>query len=77
MDCSPPGSSVHWIFQARILGGLPFCTPGDLRDPGIEPASLESPALAGGVFMTEPPEKHRGILLSPFSSGKLTGREVK
>ena len=19
MDCSPPGSSVHWIFQARIL----------------------------------------------------------
>ena len=19
MDCSPPGSSVHWIFQARVL----------------------------------------------------------
>ena len=19
MDCSPPGSSIHWIFQARIL----------------------------------------------------------
>ena len=24
MDCSPPGSSVHGIFQARILSGLPF-----------------------------------------------------
>ena len=24
MDCSPPGSSVHGIFQARILGGLLF-----------------------------------------------------
>ena len=20
MDCSPPGSSVHWIFQAKVLG---------------------------------------------------------
>ena len=19
MDCSPPGSSIHWIFQARVL----------------------------------------------------------
>ena len=38
MDCSPPGSSVHGILQARIL--LPFPTPGDLPNPGIEPSSL-------------------------------------
>ena len=31
---------------------LPFPTPGDLPDPGIEPASLVSPALAGGFFTT-------------------------
>ena len=30
--------------------GLPFPPPGDLPDPGIEPASLASPALAGGFF---------------------------
>ena len=30
--------------------GLPFTSPGDLPDPGIEPAS---PALAGGFFTTE------------------------
>ena len=26
MDCSPPGSSVHWIFQARVLewGAIAF-----------------------------------------------------
>ena len=30
--------------------GLPFPTPGDLPDPGIKPASLESPAFAGGFF---------------------------
>ena len=28
-------------------GGLPFPTPRDLPDPGIEPTSPESPALAG------------------------------
>jgi len=31
---------------------LPFPSPGDLSDPGIEPESL---ALAGGFFTTEPP----------------------
>ena len=50
MDYSPPGSSVHGISQARILSGLPFPSPGDLPNPGIEPESLLSPALAGGFF---------------------------
>ena len=36
---------------------LPFPPPGDLPDPGIEPASLASPALAGSFFTTEPPGK--------------------
>ena len=36
---------------------LPFAFPGDLPDPGIEPASLMSPALAGGFFTTESPGK--------------------
>ena len=31
---------------------LPFPSPGDLPDPGIEHASLMSPALAGGFFAT-------------------------
>ena len=30
--------------------GLPFPSPGDLPDAGIEPSSLMSPALAGGFF---------------------------
>ena len=33
-------------------GGLSFPTPGDLPDPGIEPTSLASPALAGGFLAT-------------------------
>ena len=31
--------------------GLPFPSPGDLPDPGIEPTSLASPALAGRLFI--------------------------
>ena len=43
-------SQEHW-------SELPFPTPGDLPDPGIEPESPASPALAGGFFTTEPPGK--------------------
>ena len=38
--------------RQRILSGLPFPTPGDLSDPGFQPVSLTSPALAGGFFTT-------------------------
>ena len=34
--------------------GLPFPSPGDLPDPGIEPTP---PALTGGFFTTAPPGK--------------------
>ena len=41
---------VYW-------SGVPFPPPGDLPDPGMEPESPASPALAGGFFTTEPPGK--------------------
>ena len=82
MDCSLPGSSVHGIFQARVLewstivsnslqppwtvacqvplsmglsrqeywSGLPFPSPGNLPDPGIEPGS---PALQADSLSSE------------------------
>ena len=54
MDCSPPGFSLHGIFQARISSGLPFPSPGDLPDPGIEP---RSPSLQADALTSEPPRK--------------------
>ena len=54
MDCSLPGSSIHGISQTRILEWLPFPSPGNLLDPGIEPMS---PILAGRFFTTVPPGK--------------------
>ena len=38
--------------RQQYWSGLPFPTPGDLPNPGIEPTSLMSPALAGGFFTT-------------------------
>lgn len=46
MNYSRPGSSVHGIFQSRILEWVAMSYSGDLPDLGIEPASLVSPALA-------------------------------
>jgi len=42
MNCSPPGSCVHGILQARILEWVAISSPGDLPDPEMEP---RSPAL--------------------------------
>ena len=60
-DCSPPGSSVHGILQARILEWVAISfsisfspSPGDLPDPGIEP---RSPALQADALSSEPPGK--------------------
>ena len=38
--------------RQEYWSGLPCPTPEDLPDPGIEPVSLLSPALAGGIFAT-------------------------
>ena len=48
----------HW-------SGLPFPPPRDLPDPGIEPESLMSPALAGKFFTTSTAWEAQGRLFSP------------
>ena len=53
---------------------MPFPTPGDLPDPGIEPGT---PASAGRIFTTAPPANpntlaiyERGIIIFIFSTHK-------
>ena len=48
--CSLPGSSVHGIFQARILKWVAISFSRGLPNTEIKAASLESPALAGRFF---------------------------
>ena len=52
--CNPMDCSLLSIGFSRqgYWSGLPFHSPRDLPDPGIEPTSLGSPALAGGFFTT-------------------------
>ena len=55
-DCSPPGSSVRGILQARILEWVAISSPGDLPNPGIEPGS---PTLQADSLPAEPPGKFK------------------
>ena len=46
--------------RQEYWSGLPFPSPGDLPDPGIEP---RSPALQADALTSEPPGKPQNILL--------------
>ena len=55
IDCSPPGSSVHAILQARILEWFAIPFSRESPHPGIKPGS---PALQADSLLSEPP--HQG-----------------
>ena len=53
VDHSPPSSSVHWIFQARILEWVAISSPGGSSQPKYWTCvSCSSPELAGGFLTT-------------------------
>ena len=60
--------------RQEYWSGLPFPTPGDLPDPGIELASLVFPALVGWFFTAAPPGKPLiGLTKSHFSLFLILG----
>ena len=71
-ECSVvPNSVIPWTTASQdplsmefsgqeYWSGLPFPTPGDLSNPGIELTSLAPPALAHGFFTTASPGTARG-----------------
>ena len=93
MDCRLSGSSVHGIYQARILEWVATTysqDPWDLLNPRIESTS---PALEGGFFTTASPGKpykwmslvgiqaHKGVLnakwLMPTGISQMTNANGK
>ena len=56
--------------RQEYWSGLPFPSPGDLPDPGIEPSS---PALAGRFFTSGPPGKPMGKIASWWEVAVSTG----
>ena len=71
VDCSSSDSSVPGTSQKGSWSRLPFPTPRDLSDAGIKSSTLESAALTGRFFTTEP-------LGEPLYQGTayITGRQA-
>ena len=62
--------------RQEYWSGLPFPSPGDLPDPGIEP---RSPALQADALTSEPPGKPKNIEVGchPFSRYSNPGIEPR
>ena len=54
LDCSPPGSSVHGILQARILEWVAMLSSRGSSQPRIKP---RSPTLQADSLLSGPPGK--------------------
>ena len=78
VDCSPPGSSIHGIHQARILEWVAISFSRGLPNPGIK---LRSPTLQADALTSEPPGKpnsnmlNRNLMDMPFL--KIGGYKIK
>ena len=55
------------FLRQEYRNGLPFLSPGELPDPGMEPTSS---VLAGGFFTDKLPGKPRDIIFAEFQSCK-------
>ena len=82
VDCSLSAPLSTGFSRQEHWSGLPCPPPGDLPDPGIEPESLTSSALAGRFFTTSvtwevplsrksPPQPHSTSSLLSLSPDKL------
>ena len=61
MDCSPLGSSVHGIFQARILKQVAISSSSESSQPRDQ-THISCISCIGRFFTTEPPEKPQTLL---------------
>ena len=80
MNCSPSGSSVRRILQARIQQWVAMPSPEDLPDPGIKP---RSPTLQADALLSEPSGKNTetgmqeiSLLPTSYPPGSLPGKTI-
>ena len=72
-DCATPWTVAHQaplsmgFSRQEYWSGLSCPPPGDFPDPGIKPASLTSPTLAGMFFTTSAPWEAPRATLSPVN----------
>ena len=64
VHCRPPAPLSMEFPRQGYWSGLPFSSPGDLPDSGVEPMS---PALAVRFFITDLPGKPKTMyVMSPY-----------
>ena len=68
VDCSPPAPLSMGFSRQEYWNGLPFPSPGDLPDPGVEP---RSPALWADALNLWATRKPWHIEVSYYSGGIL------
>ena len=73
MDCSPPGSSVHGILQARILEWVVMPASRGSSQPRDPTRVSLSPALAGEFFTTRPLSPRRRLRIVYLAVKKAVG----
>ena len=66
--CEPVDYTVHAISRPEYWSGLPFPSPGDLPNPGIEP---RFPTLQADSLPPEPPGKLQETWLIAYSVSTL------
>ena len=66
MDCSPPGSSVYGILQARILEWVAIPSPGDLSQRGTESGLLHCSRFFTVWATRKAPNKNKYICVHFF-----------
>ena len=63
--------------REEYWSGLPFPSPGDLTDPGVETRSLASHAMASSFFTTEPDGKPRlSVVLAVKNLGQRQQQKI-
>ena len=77
MDCSPPGSSVHGIFQTRILEWVAISFSRQSSQPRDQThiSSLTSPALAG-FFITQFSQFSSSVVSDSFATPRTVARQA-
>ena len=68
MDCSPPGSSVHGIFQARILEWVAISSSREPFPPRDQTCITSASCIAGRFFIAEPLGKPQNMLMQKLNN---------
>ena len=72
MDCSPPGSSVQGILQAKILEWAAISL-----SRGTSRGQTRVSCIASGFFPSEAPGEPLATLLAPYNTDSASSIELK